>query len=57
MSIEKQFYKLFKVKADLASILKRYCCHGNVSYKLILTTIKFKTTYLITPKNNYCSDI
>ena len=57
MSIEKQFYKLFKVKADLASILKRYCCHGNVSYKFILTTIKFKTTYLITPKNNYCSDI
>ena len=34
------FYKLFLFKADLDAILKRYCCHGNVTYKFILTTVK-----------------
>ena len=37
------FYKLFQFKADLAAIMKRYCCHGNVSYKFILTTIRLLT--------------
>ena len=29
------FYKLFQFKADLAAILKRYCCHGNLTYKFM----------------------
>ena len=33
------FYKLFQFKDDLAAIFKRYCCHGNVTYKFIFTTI------------------
>ena len=33
-------YKLFQFKADLAAILKRYCCHGN---KFILTTVRLLT--------------
>ena len=27
-------------KAGSAAILKRYCCHGNVTYKNTLTTIR-----------------
>ena len=50
------FYKLFQFKADLAAILKRYCCHGNVTYKSRHLP-QFKSTYLIPTKNNYCSDI
>ena len=37
------FYKLFQFKDDLAAILKRYCCHSNVTYKFILTTVRLLT--------------
>ena len=40
MGVTVHFYKLFQFKPDLAAILKRYCCHGNVTYKFILTTIR-----------------
>ena len=55
------FYKLFQFKADLAAILKRYCCHGNVTYKFILTTFRLLICFLIqinliATKNNYYSD-
>ena len=40
-------YKLFQSKADLAAILKRYCRHGNVTYKFILTTVRLLTCSLI----------
>ena len=36
-------YKLFQFKDDLAAILKRYCCHGNVAYKFIFTTVTLLT--------------
>ena len=39
MGITVLFYKLFQFKADLATILKRYCRYGNVTYKFTLTTI------------------
>ena len=32
-------YKLFTFKADLAAILNRECCHININYKFILTTV------------------
>ena len=43
----------------LSTILKRYCCHGNVTYKFLLTTIRRLTIkiVLIATKNNHCSDI
>ena len=47
MGVTVLFYKLLQFKADLAAILKRYCCHGNVTYKFILTTIRLLTCYLI----------
>ena len=40
MGVTMPFYKLFQFKADLAAILKRCCCHGNITYKFILTTIR-----------------
>ena len=40
MGVTVLFYKLFQFKADLAAILKRYCCHGNVTYKFMLITIR-----------------
>ena len=43
MGVTVFFYKLFQFKDDLAAILKRYCCHGNVIYKFILTTVRFLT--------------
>ena len=36
MGLTVLFYKLFQFKDDLAAMLKRCCCHGNVSHKLIL---------------------
>ena len=42
------FYKLFQSKDDLAAILKRYCCHGNLTYKFILTTVRPKSKYILT---------
>ena len=45
MGVTVLFYKLFQFKDDLVAILKRYCCHSNVS------------TYLITPKNNHWSEM
>ena len=44
MGVTVLFYKLLQFKADLAAILKRYCCHGNVTYKFILTTIRLLYT-------------
>ena len=41
------FYKLFQFKDDLAAILKRYCCHGNVTNKSTLATIRHLTCSLI----------
>ena len=43
MGVTVLFYKVFQFKADLAAILKRYCCYGNVTYKFILTTIRLLT--------------
>ena len=40
------FYKLFQFKGDLAAILKRYCCHGNMTYKLILAPIRLFDLFL-----------
>ena len=34
---------LFQFKDDLAAILKRYCCHGNLTYKFMLTTVRLFT--------------
>ena len=45
----RDFCKIFLFKADSAALIKRHCCVGNVT--------KFKSSYLIVPKNNYCSDI
>ena len=39
------FYKLFQFKADLAAILKRYCCHGNITYKFIIALIRLLTCF------------
>ena len=47
MGVSVLFYKLSQFKADLAAILKRYCCHGNATYKFILTRIKLLTCSLI----------
>ena len=44
MGITVLFHKLFQFKDALAAILKRYCCHGNVTYKFILTTIRLLTS-------------
>ena len=46
MGVTVLFHKLFQFKDDLAAILKRYCCHGNVTYKFIPTTITFLTCSL-----------
>ena len=43
MGVTVLFYKLFQFEDDLAAIFKRYCCHGNVTYKFILTTIRLLT--------------
>ena len=43
MGVTVLIYKLFQVKCYLAAILKRYCCHSNVTYKFILTTIRLLT--------------
>ena len=43
MGVTVLFYKVFQFKDDLAAILDRYCCHGNVTYKFILTTITLLT--------------
>ena len=57
MGVTVLLYKL------LAAILKHYCCHGNVTYKFVLTTIRYLTCSSIQirllsySKNNYCSDI
>ena len=47
MGVTALFYELFQFKDDLAAILKRYCCHGNVTYKFILTTIRLLTCFSI----------
>ena len=36
-------FRVFCAQRDLAAILKRYCCHDNVTYKFILTTIRLLT--------------
>ena len=43
MGVTVFFYKLFQFKDDLAAILKRYCCHGNLTYKFMLTTVRLLT--------------
>ena len=43
MGVSVLFYKLFQFKAGLAAILKRHCCHENVTYKFILTKIRLLT--------------
>ena len=43
MGVTVLFYKLFGFKADLAAILKHCCCHGNVTYKFILTAVRLLT--------------
>ena len=43
MGVTVLFYKLFQFKDDLAAILERYCCHGNVTEKFILTAIRLLT--------------
>ena len=35
MGVTVLFNKLFQFKDELAAILKRYCCHGNVTYEFI----------------------
>ena len=45
-------YKLFQYRADLAAILKRSCCHGNVTYTFTLTTIRVLTCSLIQIKEH-----
>ena len=47
MAITVLFYKLFQFKDDLAAILKPICCHSNVTYKFILTTIRLLTCFSI----------
>ena len=36
---------LFQFKANLAAILKCYCCHGNITYKFILALIRLLTCF------------
>ena len=43
MKVTVLFYKLLQFKVDFAAILKCYCCHGNVFYKFILTTVRLLT--------------
>ena len=43
MGVTVLFYKLFQFQADLAAILKCYCCHGNVTYKFIPITVRLLT--------------
>ena len=43
MGVTVLFHKLFQFKDDLAAIFKCYCCHGNLTYKCILTTVKLLT--------------
>ena len=43
MGVTVLFYKLFQFKGGLAAIFKRYCCHGNVTYKFILTRVRLLT--------------
>ena len=43
MEVTTLFYKLFQFKDDLAATLKGYCCHGNVTYKFMLTTVRLLT--------------
>ena len=43
MGVTVLFYKLFQFKDDLAAILKRCCCHGNIHYKIIPTTVRLLT--------------
>ena len=60
MDVTMLFYKLFQFKNDLAAILKRYCCHGNLAYTFILTTVRLLASNRPTffpQKNNYCSEI
>ena len=45
MGVTVLFYKLFQFKADLAAILKRYCCHGNVTYKFVIALIRLLTCF------------
>ena len=47
MGVTVHFYKLFQFKDDLAAVLKRYCCHSNVTHKFILSTIRLLTCSLI----------
>ena len=47
MGVTVLFYKLFQFKDDLAAILKRYCCHSNVSHKFIFTANSLLTCSLI----------
>ena len=64
MGVTVLFYKLFQFKADLAAILKRYCCYDKVTYKFILTIIRLLTCSSIQinllncyKEQLYCSDI
>ena len=43
MGVTVLFNKLCQFKDELAVILKSYCCHGNVTYKFTLTTIRLLT--------------
>ena len=47
MGVTVLFYKLFQFKDDLAAILKRYCCHSNITHKFILSKIRLLTCSLI----------
>ena len=47
MKVTVLFYKLFQFKDDLAAILKRYCCHSNITHKFILSKIRLLTCSLI----------
>ena len=40
MGVTVLFCKLFQFKDNLATILKCHCCHGNLTYKFILITIR-----------------
>ena len=47
MGVTVLFCKLCQFKADLAAILKRYCCHDYVTYIFKLTTVWLLTCSLI----------
>ena len=55
MGVTVLFCKLFQFKDNLAAILKRYCCHANETYKLILTTVRLLTWSSIQIDPPYCS--